>query len=68
VPLSVVGLLQYISPSITFVLGVFVLREPFSSAQLVGFALVWAALVVFTLDGLLSRRVTVPVPLDEGAV
>ena len=68
VPLSVIGLLQYISPSMQFVLGVFILREPFTAAQLVGFGLVWAALVVFTTDGLLSRRAPVPVPLDEGAV
>jgi chloramphenicol-sensitive protein RarD len=67
VPLSVVGLLQYISPSIQFLLGVFVLHEPFSSAQLVGFGLVWSALVVFSTHGLLARRVPVPVPLDEGA-
>jgi chloramphenicol-sensitive protein RarD len=67
VPLSVVGLLQYISPSMQFVLGVFVLREPFTRAQLVGFGLVWAALVVFSAHGLLARRLPVPVPLDEGA-
>ena len=67
VPLSVVGLLQYISPSIQFLLGVFVLHEPFSSAQLVGFGLVWSALVVFSAHGLVARRVPVPVPLDEGA-
>lgn len=67
VPLSVVGLLQYISPSIQFLLGVFVLHEPFSSAQLVGFGLVWSALVVFSAHGLVARRVPAPVPLDEGA-
>lgn len=68
VPLSVVGLLQYISPSMQFLLGVFVLGEPFSSAQLIGFGLVWTALVAFTMDGVISRRASVPVPLDEGAV
>jgi len=67
IPLSVVGLLQYISPSIQFILGVFVLREPFHRTQLVGFGLVWAALVVFTAHGLVARRVPLPVPLDEGA-
>ena len=67
VPLSVVGLLQYISPSIQFILGVFLLREPFGRAQLVGFGLVWAALAVFSVHGLFARRVALPVPLDEGA-
>ena len=65
VPLSVVGLLQYISPSIQFILGIFILREPFGRAQLVGFGLVWTALVVFSMDGLFARRVAMPVPLDE---
>ena len=67
VPLSIVGLLQYISPSIQFVLGVFVLHEPFSTAQLAGFGLVWAALFVFSAYGFLARRSPLPVPLDEGA-
>jgi chloramphenicol-sensitive protein RarD len=56
IPLSLMGILQYISPTIQFLLGVFVFREPFSAAQLVGFALVWAALVVFGADGLRARR------------
>ena len=67
VPLSVVGLLQYISPTMQFVLGVFILREPFSTAQLAGFGLVWSALVLFTIDSFVSRRVLAPVPLEEGA-
>jgi chloramphenicol-sensitive protein RarD len=67
VPLSVVGLLQYISPSIQFILGVFVLHEPFSAAQLAGFGFVWAAVIVFSIHGLFARRVAMPVPLDEGA-
>jgi chloramphenicol-sensitive protein RarD len=52
VPLSIVGILQYISPSIQLVLGVWIFREPFTRAQLVGFASVWAALVIFAADGL----------------
>jgi len=67
VPLSIVGLLQYISPSMQFIVGVFLLREPFTRAQLVGFALVWAALLIFTMNGVFSRRAPVVVPLDEGA-
>ena len=56
VPLSVIGILQYISPTLTFILGVFVLGEPFSRTQLIGFAMVWTAVAVFTADGFLSRR------------
>ncbi len=62
VPLSVVGILQYISPTIQFVLGVFVLGEPFSRTQFIGFAIVWAAVVVFAVDGLRARGRGQPVP------
>jgi chloramphenicol-sensitive protein RarD len=56
VPLSVIGILQFIAPTIQFFLGVLMYGEPFTGAQLLGFSAVWAALVVFSLDGLLSRR------------
>lgn len=52
VSLTVVGLLQYISPTIQFLLGVFLYREPFPRTQLIGFVMVWLALVVFSVDGL----------------
>ena len=55
-PLSVVGVLQYLSPSINFLLGVVAFGEPFDSGRLVGFALVWTGLAVFTADGLQSVR------------
>ena len=57
IPLSMVGILQYIAPSIQFVLGVWVFGETFTRERLIGFALVWAALVVFAGEGLWSRRV-----------
>jgi chloramphenicol-sensitive protein RarD len=56
VPLSVIGLLQYIAPTIQFLLGVFLYREPFSRTQLVGFAAVWTAIAVFSADSLRARR------------
>jgi chloramphenicol-sensitive protein RarD len=55
VPLAVIGILQYISPTLNFLLGVVVYREAFGHQQLAGFALVWAALIVFGTDGLLAR-------------
>jgi chloramphenicol-sensitive protein RarD len=67
VPLSVVGVLQYISPTIQFLLGVFVIREPFTRTQMSGFALVWLGLVVFGLDGVRTRRTSPVAVLDEGA-
>jgi chloramphenicol-sensitive protein RarD len=56
-PLSSLGLLQYLAPVFQFLIGVLVAHEPLPPARLAGFALVWFALVVLTLDGLrYSRR------------
>jgi chloramphenicol-sensitive protein RarD len=68
IPLSVVGLLQYIAPTIQFLLGVFLYDEPFSRTQLIGFAIVWTALVIFSVEGLRARGLPGGVAaLDEGA-
>jgi chloramphenicol-sensitive protein RarD len=56
IPLSVMGMLQYMTPTIQFLIGIYVYDEPFSGAQLVGFSCVWAALAVFALEGLTSRQ------------
>lgn len=56
VPLSVVGVVQYLSPSLNFLLGVVAYDEPFGGGRLVGFLLVWMGLAVFTADGLRSTR------------
>jgi chloramphenicol-sensitive protein RarD len=58
VPLSVVGMLQYLSPTIQFLIGVYLYREPFSRGQSVGFAFVWAALIVFGIESFLNQRAT----------
>jgi len=54
--LSTVGFLQYISPSCTFVLAVFVYHEPIFQAQIIAFALVWAALLVYSADSVRRYR------------
>jgi chloramphenicol-sensitive protein RarD len=51
VTLTTMGILQYIAPTLQFALGVTVFGEPLTSARLIGFGLVWAALVIYTLDG-----------------
>jgi chloramphenicol-sensitive protein RarD len=56
IPLSLVGILQYITPSMFFLLGVFVYNEPFSPARLVGFILVWIGLVLIAVDGVVTSR------------
>jgi chloramphenicol-sensitive protein RarD len=55
VTLTTIGLLQYISPTIQFFLGVFLYGEPFSGTRLVGFVIVWMACLLFSIDGLRSR-------------
>jgi chloramphenicol-sensitive protein RarD len=67
VPLSVIGILQYIGPTIQFMLGVFVYGEPFSHTQFIGFSIVWTALAIYAVDSLRARRVAQAMPvLDEG--
>ena len=56
VPLTTLGLLQYLAPSLQFVVGVVVRHEPMGGLRLAGFVLVWAALAGFTLDLLHARR------------
>jgi chloramphenicol-sensitive protein RarD len=56
IPLSTVGLLQYLTPTMHLVIGVFVYHEPMPPVRLAGFVLVWAALVAFTVDSLRHAR------------
>lgn len=55
-PLSVVGMLQYLTPVLQFAVGVWIRHEHLPTAELIGFCLVWLALIVLTVDGLRSRR------------
>ena len=55
IPLSVLGLLQYIGPSIQLSLGVFLFKEAFTSARVVGFVLIWSALALYAAEGLYKR-------------
>ena len=52
VPLTTLGLLQYITPVIQFLIGVLYFNESLPPSRLAGFVLVWLALVVFTIDSL----------------
>ncbi|AVT05059.1 EamA family transporter RarD [Paracidovorax avenae] len=56
IPLATMGVLQYISPSLQFALGVWLFGEQVQPARLAGFVLIWAALVLYTLEGTLLRR------------
>jgi chloramphenicol-sensitive protein RarD len=55
-PLSTVGLLQYIAPMMQFLLGVLLFHEPMPSARLAGFVLVWTALAILTAESVRHQR------------
>ncbi|MDQ0215012.1 chloramphenicol-sensitive protein RarD [Oikeobacillus pervagus] len=50
IPLYLVGFLQYITPTMTLLLGIFVYNEPFTTNQLVSFMFIWTALFLFSLS------------------
>lgn len=56
IPLSALGMLQYLTPIMQLGFGVLLFREPMPPARLAGFALVWVALAVFTWDSIRQRR------------
>ena len=55
IPLTMIGVLQYVNPTIQFLLGTFVYKEPFDHHRLIGFGIVWLALILFVLEGFLRR-------------
>jgi chloramphenicol-sensitive protein RarD len=58
IPMSVLGMLQYMSPSLQMLLGVWVFHEAFSSTRLLGFLFIWGALAIYMAEGwLVSRKV-----------
>ena len=56
IPLSTLGLLQYIGPTLQFMIGVFVYSEPMPASRLIGFVLVWISLALFSIEGLRHRH------------
>lgn len=63
-PLSVVGMLQYLAPAIQFLVGLLVFGEHMPAARWAGFVLVWVALVLLTVDGIRQARRTPRPGLD----
>ncbi len=72
-PLSTLGFLQYLAPSLQFLQAVFLYDEPFTRERLVSFGCIWTALVLYSLDSALAFRrraepaSTAEVPLGLGA-
>lgn len=59
IPMTVLGVLQYIAPTLQFVLGVFVFGESLTTERLIGFVFVWIALLIFAGEGFVQRRAAV---------
>lgn len=55
-PLITIGLMQYLTPTMVFLLGVFIYREPLGVAQLFAFACIWAGLAVYAADAIRKMR------------
>ena len=61
IPLYMIGILQYIAPTLQFLLGVLVFGEAFTSARVVGFTIIWLALLLYSVESyVVRRRMTIP--------
>lgn len=67
VRLSTVGLMQYIAPTLQFLIGVLVFQEPFDRDRAIGFVFIWIALAIFASDGVLRARRAAGVAAGEPA-
>ncbi len=56
IPLTMIGLMQYIAPTGQFLIGVLLYKEAFSPSQAIGFSIIWFALIFFWTEGWLNRR------------
>lgn len=65
IKLSTLGFLQYIAPTLQFLIGVLVYGEDFSPDRIIGFSLIWVALLIFSVERALHRKeATVVAPTD----
>jgi chloramphenicol-sensitive protein RarD len=56
IPMAVLGMLQYLSPTIQMLLGLWVFHEAFSAERMAGFIVIWSALAVYMAEGLWTSR------------
>jgi chloramphenicol-sensitive protein RarD len=56
IDLSMLGLLQYIAPTLQFLIGVLLYQEPFTIQSLIGFVMIWTALIILSMEGYIERR------------
>lgn len=56
IPLSMIGILQYLAPTMQLLIGILIYGESFPQQKLIGYGLVWVALFIYWLEGWLTRR------------
>ncbi len=65
IPLSLIGILQYISPTLQFLIGVLIYHESFTFIQFIGYAIVWLALILFGAESFFAYRTQIAVMEPE---
>jgi chloramphenicol-sensitive protein RarD len=65
IPLSLIGILQYISPTLQFLIGVLIYHESFTFIQFIGYAIVWLALILFGMESFFAYRAQIAVMEPE---
>ncbi|MBN2258717.1 MAG: EamA family transporter RarD [Anaerolineaceae bacterium] len=66
IPLSMIGILQYISQTLTFIIGLSIYHEPVTQSRLIGFGIVWLALIIFWVENRIARHNIPPVVPEFG--
>ena len=56
IDLSMLGLMQYVAPTLQFLIGILLYREPFTTNTLIGFAIIWTALLILWTEGFSTRQ------------
>jgi len=57
IPLSRVGFLQYVSPTLSLIIGILIYSESFTETHAVSFGLIWTALIIYTVSGFAGRKI-----------
>jgi chloramphenicol-sensitive protein RarD len=65
IPLSLIGILQYISPTLQFLIGVLIYHESFTFIQFIGYAIVWLALILFGMESYFAYQAQIAVMEPE---
>lgn len=55
IPLTMVGIMQYIAPTLQFLIGILIYKESFTSTKLIGYSMVWIALIIFWIEGVFAQ-------------